>query len=140
MKLIDPFTFEIDILVQASGVDELGHVNHVVYLDWVQRVAAAHWNQVAPIQMQNDCIWVVVRHEIDYYKSAMPGDKIKAHTWIESYHAASTVRAVKIFLEETNEVLIQSKTTWCLLDPQNMRPKRISTEIKAALPLKPSHA
>ena len=36
--------FELPLKIQSSDIDELGHVNNVVYLAWVQDVAIAHWN------------------------------------------------------------------------------------------------
>ncbi|MBL7861887.1 MAG: acyl-CoA thioesterase, partial [Cyclobacteriaceae bacterium] len=46
MRPKSPFTTEI--LVDAADIDNLGHVNNVIYLRYVQDVATAHWNQVAP--------------------------------------------------------------------------------------------
>ena len=45
----DPSTerFVLPITVEASDIDELGHVNNVVYLRWVQEIATAHWQAAA---------------------------------------------------------------------------------------------
>lgn len=40
--------FEIEIVVVPEDIDDLGHVNNVVYLRWVQEVAIAHWTSAAP--------------------------------------------------------------------------------------------
>ena len=34
-----------------ADIDELGHVNNVVYLRWVQDIAITHWHAVAPDDM-----------------------------------------------------------------------------------------
>ena len=40
--------FELAIAIEPSDIDQLGHVNNVTYLRWVQDVAVAHWQSVAP--------------------------------------------------------------------------------------------
>ena len=37
-----PEIFELPITVLASDIDQLGHVNNVTYLRWVQDAAVAH--------------------------------------------------------------------------------------------------
>src|ERR1700691_4244192 len=40
--------FELAIAIEPSDIDQMGHVNNVTYLRWVQDVAVAHWQSVAP--------------------------------------------------------------------------------------------
>src|ERR1022692_4365943 len=40
--------FEIVLPVEPADLDQLGHVNNVTYLRWVQEAAVAHWTAVAP--------------------------------------------------------------------------------------------
>jgi acyl-CoA thioester hydrolase len=61
--------FEHRIVAPADAIDELGHVNNAVWVQWIQEVALAHWYSVADPQHQDDYIWVVVRHEIDYLRA-----------------------------------------------------------------------
>ena len=64
----DPATesFELAITITPEDIDELGHVNNVVYLRWVQETAVAHWRAAATPAQQAEVVWVVVRHEIEY--------------------------------------------------------------------------
>ena len=43
-----PEAFELAIPIEPSDIDELGHVNNVTYLRWVQDVAVAPWRAVVP--------------------------------------------------------------------------------------------
>ena len=74
--------FELAIAVEPADIDQLGHVNNVVYLRWVQEAAVAHWTAIAPATDQAKLLWVVVRHEIDYKQAAFLGDRIIARTWV----------------------------------------------------------
>ena len=51
--------FELAIAIEPSDIDQLGHVNNVTYLRWVQDVAVAHWQSVAPAADQASLLWVV---------------------------------------------------------------------------------
>ena len=42
-----PERFELSIKVQEADIDQLGHVNNVVYVRWVQDAAVAHWRALA---------------------------------------------------------------------------------------------
>ena len=57
--------FDLSLSVVPGDIDELGHVNNVVYLRWVQDIAVAHWRSVASAADREKLRWIVVRHEID---------------------------------------------------------------------------
>jgi acyl-CoA thioester hydrolase len=127
-KTSDHNVFECEIEVKPDDIDELGHVNNVVYLRWVQQVASAHWQSKALTSITDKYLWVVLRHEIDYLKPALLIDKIRAQTWVSSMEGVKSTRHVK-FMANGND-LAQAKTVWCLLDATSMRPKRIGDDIK----------
>ena len=52
------------IKVASGDIDDMNHVNNVVYLRWVQDAAAAHWDAIASEELKNKYAWVVLRHEI----------------------------------------------------------------------------
>jgi acyl-CoA thioester hydrolase len=115
--------------VQENELDELNHVNNVVYLRWVQDVAAAHWASVATDEMKKKYLWVVLRHEIDYRNPAFLGDELVAQTWVSSCEGVRSVRNVKFCQSANGKLVAETKTTWCLLDAQSMRPRRIEQDI-----------
>ena len=51
--------FELPIRVEHADIDELGHVNNVTYVRWVQDAAVAHWTAVAPAAERARLFWVV---------------------------------------------------------------------------------
>src|SRR5688572_14196537 len=108
--------FHYSINVHASDIDELGHVNNVVYVRYVQEVAAAHWNSVADELLRKKYLWVVLRHEIDYKNPAFVNENIKASTWVGEHHGARFERFVKLVSEKSGKILAEAKTSWCMLD------------------------
>ncbi|AKQ45242.1 acyl-ACP thioesterase [Rufibacter radiotolerans] len=121
--------FSIEIKVHEADIDALGHVNNVVYLRWVQEVSAAHWAAAAPPELQEKYLWVVLRHEIDFHKTAFRNDIIKGSTWVGEHHGAKFERFVTLQRAGSEELLASAKTTWCLLDAKTMRPKRIEDDV-----------
>lgn len=123
--------FELEIEVKPEHIDELQHVNNVVYLQWIQDVAKAHWEKLAPKEIITKYIWMVLRHEIDYASQAVLGDVLIAKTWVEWSEGVKSERHVEIRNKESQKVVVKGKTLWCLLDAQTKRPSRIGDDIKS---------
>jgi acyl-CoA thioester hydrolase len=121
--------FRYVIKVGIDDIDALQHVNNVVYLRYVQEVAQAHWDTIASDEMKKKYSWVVLRHEIDYKNPAFLGDELIARTWVSSCEGVRSVRNVKLYQSTSGKLVAETKTFWCLLDAQTMRPKRIEQDI-----------
>ena len=39
--------YEMTFTAGPQHIDELGHVNNAVWVDWIQQIATAHWAAVA---------------------------------------------------------------------------------------------
>ena len=119
-----------DFEVLAEHIDELGHVNNVVYVQWIQDAAVQHWNRVAPEHIIKNYVWVIVRHEIDYKRPALAGDILHIETQVLNAERVSSVRQVKIFRKDGMKLLVEAQTTWCMIDLSTQRPVSIPDEIK----------
>ncbi|QOI97915.1 MAG: acyl-CoA thioesterase [Flammeovirgaceae bacterium] len=121
--------FEQVLTVRPEHLDDLNHVNNVVYLQWVQDVASAHWNAIAAAEMKQRYSWVVLKHEIEYFAPAFLNDIIKARTWVHQSEGVRSERHVELYNQQTGKLLVRAKTNWCLLDAQTMKPRRIERDI-----------
>ncbi len=121
--------FSLSITAHKNDIDELGHVNNVVYVRWVQEVAAAHWDSLASSEIKQKYVWVVLRHEIDYLSAAFENDTVTATTWVGESNGARSERFVQITHGKTGKLIAKAKTTWCMLDGATMRPKRVDEEV-----------
>lgn len=121
--------FSQNIIIKPEDIDQLGHVNNIVYLKWVQDVAIAHWSTLAHKDIQEKYFWVVVRHEIDYLSSAYLNSQLQAVTWIGGYSGAKSDRFVTIVDIATNKTIASVKTTWCMINAVNHRPARIESDV-----------
>jgi len=123
--------FELPLTIQSSDIDELGHVNNVVYLAWVQDVAIAHWNFLTTPEQRAHHVWVALRHEIDYLAEAVPGDAVLARTWTGMARGLRYPRHTEIIRSGDGKVLARAVTQWCPLDRASGRPSRLPAEIDA---------
>jgi acyl-CoA thioester hydrolase len=130
---VDSAVFVHPIGVKPTDIDAMGHVNNVVYLQWVQDAAAAHWQALADAHLQKQYNWVVLRHEIDYQRPAFLHDVLEARTWVQSYAGVRSVRVVQIVRTTDQHVLAEARTTWCLVSAATGRPSRISEAITQVL-------
>jgi acyl-CoA thioester hydrolase len=124
--------FEHAVLIEEADIDELGHVNNVVYVRWVQDVATAHWSAAASAQQQEQVAWVLLRHEIDYKHAAMPNDAIIASTWVGAADAVRFERFVEILRAPDRKVLAFSRTLWCPISRSTGRVVRVDNNLRAA--------
>ena len=125
-----PEVFEVEIAVQPGDIDQMGHVNNVVYVRWIQEAATAHWTAAASIQDQASLLWVVVRHEIDYLRPAMPGDTILARTWVGQASRIKFERFVELLRASDRGALARARTVWCPIDSGTGKPVAVSAEVR----------
>ena len=129
--------FELAIAIEASDIDQLGHVNNVTYLRWVQDVAVAHWQSVAPAVEQARLLWVVMRHEIDYKQAAYLNDAIVARTWVGTASRLRFERHTELLRASDRNLLARARTVWCPLDAQTGKPVSVSDQVRAAFSVEP---
>jgi acyl-CoA thioester hydrolase len=123
--------FEMAFTAAPEHIDELGHVNNAVWVQWIQQAAVAHWDAVADPKHKDAYFWVVVRHEIDYLRPAHEGDRVIARTWIaDAPQGARSERLVE-FTGPDGKLCVRSKTQWAIIDKALGRPVRVPAEVVA---------
>ncbi len=126
----DREVFTVPLEVGPADFDENGHVNNVVYVQWLQDVGTRHWrSRVSPAD-QARWSWVARRHEIDYVRPILPGEQVKARTWVGTPQGARFDRFVLVEGED-GAVRAQGRTEWVLVDAATQRPSRIRPELVA---------
>jgi acyl-CoA thioester hydrolase len=125
-----PEVFELAIAVEPADIDQLGHVNNVTYVRWVQDAAVAHWTAAAPAADRAALFWVVVRHEIDYKRPAVPGDAIIARTWVGAASRIRFERHTEIVRAGDGCVLARALTVWCPMDARTGKPAAVSADVR----------
>jgi len=123
--------FELSLTAGPEHIDELGHVNNAVWVQWIQQVAVAHWDSVADAAHKHAFYWVVVRHEIDYLRAAHEGDRITARTWVGDEPKGARFDRFVEFTAADGKICVRSKTEWAIIDKALGRPIRVPPEVVA---------
>jgi acyl-CoA thioester hydrolase len=131
-----PFVLSLD--VRPEDIDDLDHVSNVVYVKWVIDAALAHsaavgFSQAAYLARKQ--VWVLRRHEIEYLRSAGPGERLEVETRVISVGAAGSTRKTRIL--RGSQVLARSTTDWAYVDMARGRVIRIPDDVRAAYPIEP---
>ena len=123
--------FEIQFRAAPEDIDDLNHVNNIVYLRWVQAAAVAHWQSIASPQAQQETVWVVLRHEIDYKSPALVDEFVTARTWVGMAKGLIFERHTEIVRDQEPRLLARARTLWCPVSTETGRPKRIDRKLRA---------
>ena len=119
------------VTARPEHIDELGHVNNAVWVQWIQEVALAHWYSVADAAHQDDYIWVVVRHEIDYLRAAFAGEVLTGRTWVGAAPKGARFDRHMEFVGDDGKVRVRAVTQWAIIDKASGRPIRVPPEVVA---------
>ncbi|MGK9065014.1 acyl-CoA thioesterase [Stutzerimonas chloritidismutans] len=124
--------YVIDIEVDASHIDELGHANNAVYVTWLESCAWRH-SQSLGLGLDDyrrlDRAMAVLRHEIDYLAAAYEGDRLQLATWIvESDQRLKMKRNFQLVRPADNTTLLRAQTTFVCIQLSNGKPKRMPVE------------
>jgi acyl-CoA thioester hydrolase len=123
--------FELTFTALPEHIDELGHVNNAVWVQWIQEIAVAHWRCVAAPEHDAAYFWVVVRHEIDYLRAAHEGDTVTGKTWVgDAPQGARFDRSVE-FTGADGRTCVRARTQWAIIDKAAGRPIRVPAEVIA---------
>jgi acyl-CoA thioester hydrolase len=128
-----------EFTVPATAVDRNGHVNNVMYVQWMQDVAVRHYDAIggtAPTQAAG-ATWVVREHRIEYLRPAFAGEQIVVQTWVVDIRRARSLRRYRFVRKSDGRLLVRGETDWVLIDVATGRPRKIPEEIASVFTLLP---
>ena len=123
--------FTMTITAAAEDIDELGHVNNAVWVRWIQDIAVAHWDAVAPAEHRAAMVWVVTRHEIDYRGNVAAGETVTGETWVPAPPKGARFDRHVRFTGADGKVKVEAVTTWALLERATGRLMRVRPDVAA---------
>jgi len=129
--------YRYEFTVPESAVDQNGHVNNVVYVQWMQDVAVLHSEATGGTRAMHTAggTWVVRSHTIEYLRPAFAGEEVVALTWVVSFRRVRSVRRHKFFRKSDNTLLAKGETEWVFVDAESGTPRKIPEEVMRLFPL-----
>jgi acyl-CoA thioester hydrolase len=124
--------FNLPVQAGERDIDGNGHVNNIVYVQWMQDVAIAHSDAVGCTAATTaaGCTWVARSHHIEYLRPAYAGDLVLVQTWlVDATKKSSSPRRYRMVRENDGTVLARGETLWVFVDVQTGRPRTIPPEV-----------
>jgi len=121
--------FTITIKVAPQHLDEVNHVNNVIYVQWMQDIATMHWDAFASDKLKQEVLWVVRQHVIDYHNQAFLNDELRMETWTGEHTNVTWKRYYEITRPLDTKKIISAASIWIPLDRKTQRPRKIDEEL-----------
>lgn len=128
-----------EFTVPASAVDRNGHVNNVVYVQWMQDAAVRHAEAAGCLAetLARGATWVARSHTIEYLRPAFAGDRLAVDTWVVDVRRTRSKRRYRFTRAGDARPLAAGETDWVYVDAASGRPRPIPAAVMAALRLLP---
>ena len=126
-------TYSKTITIPESAIDENGHVNNVIYVQWMQDIAVEHYESIGgtkPMKLIG-ATWVVHEHRIEYLLPAYAGEEVQIRTWVENLRRVRSLRKYEFVRKSDGKVLVRGETDWIFVDVKSGRPIAIPETVIA---------
>ena len=127
--------FSYRFTVPQSAIDDYGHVNNVVYLQWMQDLAIRHPQAIPEYKLPENTGWFAREHRIEYLAPAYLGDEIEARTWIAEIKRVRGQRKYEFIRKADGKVIVKGESQWIFVELTTGRPVSIPPEILALFPV-----
>ena len=127
-----PNPFTVSVKVSDNDIDQLGHTNNQVYLDWMMKAAYGHSESLG--LSVNDYLsmgvaMVAKRHEINYMSATFLNDNLIVGTWIATNdNRFQSMRKYQIIRINDQRTTLRAETDWVSLNINNGKPERMPDE------------
>lgn len=132
---VDPLEFSQRWKVRTYEVDENGHVNNAVYLQWAEQLSAEHAEAVGFGRewcIERGGAWLIRRHEITYHQPARRGDEIELTVRVIGIGGVRGRRQTAIRLVRDGTLLADVASEWVWVRLADGRPARVPGELVTA--------
>ncbi len=125
-----PFRHEIQR--RYGDIDQQGHVNNVVFFDYLQDARVALLFSVWHSTMR-DLQQVIVHQEMSYKKPLLLAlEPVVVEVWVSKIGNTSYSLAYRV-LDDNGDLAAEASTTLATIDPTTGRPARIPDNLRVVL-------
>ena len=124
------FSYRFTIPTEANDFN--GHVNNVMYVQWMQDVATRHSDaQGCTFEscQRLNAAWVVRAHQIEYLRPAYAGEELEIQTWVCNLKRTRSLRRYRFVRICDQTLLARAETDWVFINTTTGRPLSIPAEV-----------
>jgi len=124
-----------------TEADGYGHINNSVYLQWLDQCVWSHCDAVSMSPAFCRGInrgFAATRHEIDYLRSAFPGDRLAIANWVTRNDGRLRAeRRFQVIRLEDKLTLLRARSYYVCTDLSTGKPVRMPHEFKTGFAVLP---
>ncbi len=136
---VDPLVYRTRWRVRSYEIDQNGHVNNAVYVNYAEALTVEHAEASGYGRAWSEAhggAWVVRRHEIEYLRPARMEDELELTVHVELVRGVRGVRRTTIERATDGAPVTVVRSEWVWVRVSDGRPARVPPElIEAAAPV-----
>ena len=125
--------FSKAIDVRFSDLDAMGHVNHAVFVSYLEHARYKWWEEMLAGRKFLEEGFLIARVEMDYRKPIQLGDHVQVELRVTQIGTSSFSIAYKVVRKTDHVVLAEAQTVQVMMDFQTQRPRAMRPQILAWL-------
>tara|TARA_B100001179_G_scaffold207375_1_gene171870 strand:+ start:110 stop:571 length:462 start_codon:yes stop_codon:yes gene_type:complete len=126
----NPYTVKVKVLPEE--IDQLGHANNRVYLNWIMKAAYTHSESLGlsvDDYLNIGVAMVAKRHELNYIAATFVNDELIIGTWIATNdNRFNSQRNYQIIRLSDDKTILRAETDWVSVNIQTGKPQRMPEE------------
>lgn len=129
---VDPLVHTVRWRVRSYEIDQNGHVNNAVYLNYAEAVTVEHAEAAGYGRAWMEArggAWVVRRHEVEYLRPARMGDELELTVRVELVRGVRGVRRTRISRVADGQAVAEVLSEWVWVRLSDGRPSRVPAEL-----------
>ena len=125
--------FSQPIDVRFADLDALGHVNHAVFVTYLEHARTKWWQLLLGDRPFMDEGFLIARVEMDYRKPIGLGDAVRVDLRCGHLGHTSFTLLYQVVREKDGVVLAEAQTVQVMVDPDSRRPRAFRPQTQAWL-------
>jgi acyl-CoA thioester hydrolase len=128
VQRVDPLAYGARWRVRSYEIDQNGHVNNAVYLNYTEALTVEHAEAAGYGRAWTDAhggAWVVRSHQVEYLRPARLGDELDLAVQVELIRGVRGVRRTTIDRVSDGERVAEVHSVWVWVRLSDGRPTRV---------------
>ena len=123
--------YSYEFTIPETAVDQNGHVNNVMYVQWMQDAAVRHYEAMGGTQLTQamGATWVVRSHMVEYLRPAFAGERIRVQTWVVNMRRVRSLRRYRFLRVTDEQPLVRGETDWVFVDTNSGAPRAVPPQV-----------
>jgi acyl-CoA thioester hydrolase len=128
VELADPIRYRARWRVRSYEIDQNGHVNNAVYLNYAEALTVEHAEAAGYGRTWTEAqggAWVVRSHQVEYLRAARLGDELDLAVEVELIRGVRGLRRTTVDRVSDGQRVAEVHSVWVWVRLSDGRPSRV---------------